>query len=107
MLTACSPPGTTVGEGPKRQEITGEFDGEASGDTGCAWIETDAAERIELLYPNGWRVEFDPPAVYDETGALRVEAGDTVVVYGSFGEVGASLCPADAASLVTDLRTQE
>jgi hypothetical protein len=102
-IAACTPQGPTVSEGPTATQVAGRFDGVARGDAGCAWIDTDAGDRVELLYPNGWRVEFDPLAAFDETGARRIEAGQSVVVDGYYGESGASLCETDGSFVVTDV----
>lgn len=45
-----------------------------------------------MVYPNGWHVEFDPVALFDETGREVAEQSDTLVVEGYFNDVGASLC---------------
>lgn len=92
FLAACTPPGVTLSTGPRETSITGRFGGEPRGDAGCAWIETSSGERVEVVYPNGWHVEFDPLALFDETGRKLAEQGDTLVVEGYFNDVGASLC---------------
>ncbi len=91
-LTACTPPGVTVSTGPRETSITGRFGGEPRGDAGCAWVETGSGQQVEVVYPNGWRVEFDPLALFDESGREVAAAGDTIVVEGYFNDVGASLC---------------
>lgn len=45
-----------------------------------------------MVYPNGWHVEFDPVALFDEAGREIAVVGDTIVVEGYFNDVGASLC---------------
>lgn len=92
VLTACTPPGVTVSTGPRETSITGRLGGEPHGDAGCAWLETDLGDRVEVVYPNGWHVEFDPVALFDEAGREIAVVGDTIVVEGYFNDVGASLC---------------
>lgn len=72
--------------------IVGRFGGEARGDAGCAWIQTNSGERVEVTYPNGWRIEFEPPALYDDGGRQRAKPGDILTVTGYFADVGASVC---------------
>lgn len=91
-LTACSPPGVTVSTGPRETLITGRLGGESRGDAGCAWIATSAGERIEVVYPNAWHVEFDPVALFDDAGQQVAAEGDMIFVDGYFSDVGASAC---------------
>lgn len=92
LLAGCTPPGITVSTGPQETTISGRFAGELRGDAGCAWLETTGGGRIEIAYPNGWRVDFDPLALYDEAGRQRAKDGDTLLVEGYFQQVGASVC---------------
>ena len=92
VLTACSPPGFTLSTGPQVTTITGRFGAEPRGDAGCAWIRTSTKQRIEVTYPNGWRIDFAPPALYDDAGNLRARAGDMLTIVGYFEDVGASGC---------------
>jgi len=105
-LSACSPPGFTVSTGPQETTITGEFGGEPRGDSGCAWIQTSSAERVEVTYQNNWRLEFDPPALFDQAGRLRATAGDTLTVVGYFEDVGASICQPQRAFLANDVSVE-
>ena len=91
-LSACAPPGVTVSTGPRETSITGVLGGEARGDAGCAWIQTSSGERVEVVYPNGWHIEFDPVALFDDGGRRVATEGDTLLVGGYFSDVGASLC---------------
>jgi hypothetical protein len=91
-LSACTPPSVTVSTGPRETSITGALGGEARGDAGCAWIETSSGERVEVVYPNGWHVEFDPVALFDNVGRRVATEGDSLLVDGYFSAVGASLC---------------
>lgn len=91
-LAGCTPPGITVSTGPQVTTITGRLAGQPRGDAGCAWLETGGTQRIEVAYPNGWHIEFDPLTLYDEAGRQRAKGGDTLTVRGYFEEVGASVC---------------
>lgn len=92
LLPACTPPGVTVSTGPREETITGRLGGEPRGDAGCAWLETGSGQRVEVEYPNGWHVEFDPVAVFDESGHQVAALGDMIEAEGYFNDVGASLC---------------
>lgn len=102
-LAGCSPPGITVSTGPRETTIAGRFGGEPRGGAGCAWIETSASERIEVAYPNGWRVEFDPLALYDDAGREQAKGGDTLIIDGYYQEVGASICQPQRMFVATDV----
>jgi hypothetical protein len=105
-IAGCTPAGTTVGTGPQETTISGRFTGEARGDAGCAWLQTDD-QRIEVSYPNAWRVDFDPLGLYDEAGRLRAKGGDTIVAKGYFQEVGASVCQPERMFAATEVTVTE
>lgn len=90
-VSACWP-GVTVSTGPRETIITGSLGGVPRGDAGCAWILTSAGERVEVVYPNAWHVEFDPVALFDDVGRQVAGEGDTLVVDGYFSDIGASVC---------------
>lgn len=92
LLPACTPPGVTESTGPRETTLSGRLGGEPRGDAGCAWVETDTGERVEVVYPNGWHMEFDPVSLFDERGVEVAAAGDRIIVDGYFNDVGASLC---------------
>lgn len=102
-LEACTSPGITVGTGPQETTISGRFAGEPMGDAGCAWIEASGAQRIEVAYPNGWHVQFDPLLLVDDAGQQRARGGDTLSVKGYFLAVGASLCQPDRMFVATEV----
>lgn len=81
----------------------GRFAGELPGDGGCAWLETTAGQSVEVAYPNRWRVEFDPLALFDEAGRQRAKDGDMLVVKGYFQEVGASICQQQRIFVATEV----
>lgn len=101
VLPACTPPGVTVSTGPREETIAGRLGGEPRGDGGCAWLETGSGERVEVEYPNGWHVEFDPVALFDENGDQVAGEGDTIRAEGYFNEVGASLCTPQQSFVAT------
>lgn len=107
VLTACTPPGVTVSTGPRETTITGRFGGEPRGDAGCAWLKTGSGERVEVVYPNGWHVAFDPVALFDANGRKVAAAGDTILVKGYFNDVGASLCSPQRSFVATRVTAGE
>jgi len=101
VLTACTPRGTTVSTGPQETTITGRLGGATRGDAGCAWLETSSGERIAVVYPNGWHIEFTRVALFDETGRQVAEDGETLVLDGYFNQVGASVCNPERSFVAT------
>jgi hypothetical protein len=99
----CTPGGVTVSTGPEATTIKGRFAGEPRGDAGCAWLETTAGEQIEVAYPNGWRIEFDPLVLSDDADRLRARSGDWLTVKGYFQEVGASICQPQRMFVATEV----
>jgi hypothetical protein len=97
ILAGCLSPGATVSTGPRQTTIIGRL----AGDGTCAWLETGAGQRIEVAYPDGWRLELDPLALYDDGGHLHASEGDTLMVEGYFGEMGASVCDPEQIFLAT------
>lgn len=102
-LVGCTPPGVTVSTGPQQTTITGRLASEQRGDAGCAWIATTADQRVEVAYPNGWHVEFDPLLLFDEAGQRRARDGDTLSLTGYFQAVGASVCHPDRMFVATQV----
>jgi hypothetical protein len=92
-----------VSNGPRETTIAGRLTGEPRGEAGCAWLETATGQRVEVSYPNGWRIEFDPVAIYDETDRSRGAEGDILTVVGYFAEVGDSVCRPEAMFIATDV----
>jgi hypothetical protein len=90
-VSACWP-GGAVNTGPRETSITGRLGGVPRGEAGCAWILTSAGERIEVVYPNAWHVEFDPVAVFDDGGRQVAGEGNTLIVEGYFSDISASVC---------------
>lgn len=92
VLAACDQQGVTVSSGPQETTIIGRLGGAAQGEAGCAWLETSSGQKVEVVYPNGWHIEFTSVALFDETGRQVAKEGDTLQVDGYFNDVGASVC---------------
>lgn len=71
--------------------VTGALAGNADLEGGCAWLETDDGS-VEVLWPEGYRVTFDPVRLRGPDGEAVAEAGDEVTVEGEFAEDRASIC---------------
>ncbi len=91
VLAGCQADGS-LKIGPQRETVSGRLTSEMRGSVGCAWLVAEDGLRIEVLYPNGWRVEFEPVTVYDESGAAFARDGDVLAVTGSYGGVGDTTC---------------
>lgn len=71
--------------------VTGALAGNADLEGGCAWLETDDGS-VEVVWPEGYRVTFDPVRLRGPDGEAIAEAGDEVTVEGRFAEDRASIC---------------
>lgn len=96
LLTACDRGGFSVTDGPTRQALSGILVVGSVNGVDCAWIEESSGRRVEVFWPDRWRTEFHPLAIYDENGVKAVSGGGAVILSGFFGEVGASLCTTGA-----------
>ncbi len=57
---------------------------------GCAYLQTDAKTRYEVLYPSGWKV--DGNQLRDPSGNVAAQPGDSVTVRGGIATDMASTC---------------
>lgn len=71
--------------------LVGTFDGDAQLEGGCAWVETDE-ERFEVLWPQGYEVEFEPLRLLGPDGEVVAEQGDTLAVVGREATDMATIC---------------
>lgn len=84
--------GIQITAGPRVEVLTGSLAGDSGGSVGCAWIEDVNGQRVEVFWPDGWSVEFDPVRLFDDRHDLIATAGDEVTVTGYYNQVGGSLC---------------
>lgn len=70
--------------------LIGVLEGDEQLEGGCAWLEptggpdADIGDRVELLLPGGYTVEFEPDLrIIDPQGTVVAERGDEVVVEGA------------------------
>lgn len=73
-------------------DIRGTLGGDAQLEGGCAWLDAEDARRYEVIYPDGWRVDVDPPTLWGPDGEVRAVAGDRIGLIGSLEEGAASIC---------------
>lgn len=92
LVLGCDRGGTTLTEGPTKETLSGLLVGGSMNGIDCAWIEEPSGRPVEVFWPDQWRTEYDPVAVYDQNGIIIAKEGDTVTLSGFFSEVGASLC---------------
>lgn len=87
--------GTTVVQGPAIGSLTGRLTGGLSPDPDpydCAWLVTPDGGHIDVMYPVGWEVLYDPVRLIDPTGTIVATEGDIVRVMGPVGGIGESGC---------------
>lgn len=71
--------------------LIGTFDGDAQLEGGCAWLDTED-QRFEILWPDGYEVEFEPLQLVGPDGAVVAEQGDTLAVEGREATDIATIC---------------
>ena len=77
---------------PAGSEVRGELGGDAELEGGCAWVTTEDGTRYEVLFPEGYTVEFDPLRLLGPDGAVIAEEGDRIEVLGEVADDVASTC---------------
>ncbi len=92
-----TPDGT--GDATEAGTLTGVLGGDAQLEGGCAWIEptggpdAELGDRVEPLWPEGHRVEFEPDLrLLGPDGEVVAEAGDELVLEGAPAEDMATAC---------------
>lgn len=95
LIVGCDNAGNTATSTPLLRTISGRLgSGSSSGPehVDCEWVITDRGEKVEVIFPDGWRVEFHPLRVIDTKGNIFATAGDRLQVLASVGGIGSSLC---------------
>jgi hypothetical protein len=108
LLTGCGQ-GSLVVEGPRQVAMQGTLESGRIDDESCVWLRDARGLRVDVSYPDGWRVEFDPLRLRDRSGAVVAERGDVIAVRGPDG-IGESICGdayfvADAVEVVSVRRS--
>ncbi len=105
VVTACgggddpSDAPDDTGDATEAGTLTGVLGGDAQLEGGCAWIEptggpdADLGDRVEPLWPDGHRVEFEPDLrLLGPDGEVVAEEGDELVLEGAAAEDMATAC---------------
>jgi hypothetical protein len=82
--TAATPTAT----GHMREGVLG---GDPDLEGGCVWLDT-GQERLEIVWPEGYRITADPIELRDPTGAVVATAGDRIRVRGDVAADVMSTC---------------
>lgn len=82
---------TAPGDAEGGELREGTLGGDASLEGGCAWLDTSDG-RLEVLYPEGYEVRFEPLRLLGPDGETIAEEGDTVRVRGRVAEDRMSIC---------------
>jgi hypothetical protein len=77
----------------KPRLLSGIFGADAV-EGGCAYLETPAGIRHEVLYPLGWKLRRHPVHLLNPDGDIVARGGETVVVRGSEAHDMVSICQA-------------
>ena len=94
---------TTVAAAPLEGEtLTGTLGGDAQLEGGCAWVE-DGGTRWEVLYPQGYRVTYDPVTLHGPDGPIAQE-GATVTVAGAPQDDMVTICQVGPVWQATGVR---
>lgn len=109
---ASSPTSSSDATATPAGTLTGTLEGDAQLEGGCAWLETtggpDAgvADQVMPLFPDGYRVEFEPEVrLVGPDGETVATAGQELVVDGAPTEGMATTCQVGPPYRVDDVLT--
>jgi hypothetical protein len=91
-------------EGPQ-QEITGTLGGDAELEGGCAWLETAGGARYEVIWPEGYRIDFATLQLIGPDGETLARQGEEVTVVGRTSDDFASICMVGTIFEASEVRT--
>lgn len=83
-IAACAQTAPALPEAatsPSPGSRAGVLAGDAQLEGGCVWLDT-GSERLEILWPEGYRADADPIELRDPTGAVIATEGDRLAVEG-------------------------
>ena len=86
------------------QTITGKL-GADSIEGGCAYLQTQAGKRYEVIYPKGWKLDKGRARLTNPQGEVVASAGDTVMVRGEIATDMASTCQMGPIFRATEVTT--
>jgi hypothetical protein len=96
--SATTPTPTAAGE--LRE---GVLAGDRALEGGCVWLDT-GRERLEIVWPEGYRATGDPIELRDPTGAVVATAGDRLRVRGAEADDVVSTCQVGRTWQVEDVQ---
>lgn len=92
--------GELVVQTPRQLSLQGRLEGGHVDEWECAWLVDAGGRRVEVMYPPGWEVRFNPVRLVDPSDGVAAEDGDVVRVTGPEG-IGDSVCSHDVFSAET------
>lgn len=96
---------TDMDDDGQQRTIAGTLDGDPVLEGGCAWVETGDGERYEVMWPDGYRIEFDPLQLVGPGDEVVARSGEQVEVTGSVERDMASICMVGTIFSATDVST--
>lgn len=76
----------------QQRTISGTLDGDPVLEGGCAWVDTGDGQRYEVMWPDGYRIEWEPMQLVGPDDEVVARSGDQVEVVGSVDRDMASIC---------------
>jgi hypothetical protein len=105
-LTGCataSSDATTATATATSHMREGLLGGDPELEGGCVWLDT-GQERLEIIWPEGYRITADPIELRDPTGAVVATAGDRIRVRGDVAPDVMSVCQVGRTLNVEDVQ---
>jgi hypothetical protein len=97
-IASCAQTPPRAGEiaaSPSPGARAGVLAGDARLEGGCVWLDT-GGERLEVLWPQGYRADVDPIELRDPSGAVIAMEGDRLAVEGAPATEQLSACQTGA-----------
>jgi len=100
VVAAGCIPGELVEQTPRPLSLEGTLQQGRVDGWECAWLIDARGRRIDVMYPPGWDVKFDPVRLVAASGQVVAEEGDVIRVAGP-ESIGDSVCSHDVFSADT------
>jgi hypothetical protein len=93
LTASCGIGGRQVSDAQPDTALVGSFEmGTDDGLPFCEWIEVTGGDRVQVIWPDGWDVRFEPLTLIDDAGQVVATEGDQLRLTGTLGSVGQSSC---------------
>lgn len=89
--TDATVPADPASAGTAQATLSGVLGGDADLEGGCVWLDTDDG-RVEVVWPDGYRVTTDPVEVRDPDDAVVAAEGGEVTIEGAPAADRVSTC---------------